>query len=112
MPPSIESPALETRTELWKKRAQGKQKWLEQALAEPTKTPGQAARRMAWIKRALQVVKRAQSSVAYQTRLVDAYAQHLNALEMTLMSQVEQQPQQPAAKSTESERRKQPGMKT
>jgi hypothetical protein len=44
----------------------------------------------AWIKRALKVVRRAQSTIKYHTGLMDAYAQHLNALEMTLMSEVDQ----------------------
>jgi hypothetical protein len=86
---SIDTP-LETRVEIWKARAQAKQRWLEQALSVPTTNRQQAARRKAWIKRALQVVKRAQSAIKYQTGLVDAYAQHLNALEMTLMSESEQ----------------------
>ena len=86
---TMEASSLETKAELWKVRARGKQKWLERALSEPASSPQQAARRMAWIKRALKMVKRAQSAIEYRTRLVDAYAQHLNALEMTLMSQVE-----------------------
>jgi hypothetical protein len=45
---------------------------------------------MVWIKRALKVVQRAQTTIKYQTGLVDAYAQHLNALEMTLMSEADQ----------------------
>ena len=104
MQSTMDMPSRETRTELWKVRARGKQEWLEHALAEPTNSPKQAARRMAWIKRALKVVKRAQSAIEYQTRLVDAYAQHLNALEMTLMREVEEKAQ---ARSGESERRKQ-----
>jgi 3-hydroxyisobutyrate dehydrogenase-like beta-hydroxyacid dehydrogenase len=99
---STETPSLETKTETWKRRAQAKQKWLEQALAKPTTSPRQAAQRMAWIKRALKMVKRAQSAIKYHTRLVDAYAQHLNALEMTLISEAEQKT---GAKSAESEGR-------
>lgn len=87
---SIDTPSLETKTEVWRVRAQAKQKWLEQALAKPATSPRQAVRRMAWIKRALKAVRRAQSAIKFQTRLVDAYAQHLNALEMTLMSEAEQ----------------------
>jgi hypothetical protein len=45
--------------------------------------------RTAGIKRALRVVQRAQSTIKYQPGLVDAYAQHLNALEMALMSEVD-----------------------
>ena len=100
---TIEAPSLETKAELWKVRARGKQKWLEQALAEPPASPQEAARRLAWIKRALRVIKRAQAAIEYRTRLVDAYAQHLNALEMTLMSQVEEKT---SPRTGESERRK------
>jgi hypothetical protein len=103
---SMDTPSLETKAERWKVRAQAKQKWLEQALAAPPKGRRQAAQRMAWIKRALKVVKRAQDRVKYQTRLVDAYAQHLNALEMTLMSEAEQKT---TTKSGKSEHREQPG---
>ena len=87
---SIETPSLENKAEIWKARAEAKQKWLEKALAEKTTNPRQAALRTAWIKRALRVVQRAQSTIKYQTGLVDAYAQHLNALEMTLMSEADQ----------------------
>jgi len=90
MASSIELRSLDATAGIWKARALAKQKWLEQALAEPSTGPQQAARRMAWVKRALKMVKRAQTKVAYQTRLIDAYAQHLNALEMTLMSASEQ----------------------
>ena len=103
---SIDESSLETRAERWKARAQAKQKWLEQALAAPPKSPRQAAQRMAWIKRALKVVKRAQDTVKYRTQLVDAYAQHLNALEMTLMSEAEQKTN---TKSSTSEHREQHG---
>ena len=86
---SIETRSVKAKTEIWKARAQAKQKWLEGALVEETTSPEEAARRMAWIKRALKMVKRAQSEIAYHTGLVDAYAQHLNALEMTLISEAE-----------------------
>ena len=90
MSSSIETSASrETRADKWKARAQAKQKWLEQALAVRPADSRQAAQRTAWIKRALDVVRRAQSSIKQQTQRVDAYAQHLNALEMTLMSAVE-----------------------
>jgi|SRR5688572_14289840 hypothetical protein len=89
MASSFETPSLERKAGIWKARAQAKQKWLEKALAAKTTSPRQAARRMAWIKRALKVVQRAQSTIRYQTGLVDAYAQHLNALEMTLMSEAD-----------------------
>ncbi len=90
MASSIETPSVEKKAEIWKARAQAKQKWLEKALAEKTTSPRQTALRMAWIKRALRVVQRAQSTIKYHTGLVDAYAQHLNALEMTLMSEADQ----------------------
>ena len=90
MASSIEIRSLDATAGIWKARALTKQKWLEQALAEPSTSPQQAARRMAWVKRALKMVKRAQTKVAYRTRLIDAYAQHLNALEMTLISASEQ----------------------
>jgi hypothetical protein len=90
MASSIETPSVEKKAEIWKARAQAKQKWLEKALAEKTTSPRQAALRMVWIKRALKVVQRAQTTIKYQTGLVDAYAQHLNALEMTLMSEADQ----------------------
>ena len=90
MASSIETPSLEKMAEIWKARAQAKQKWLEKALAEKTTNSRQAALRMAWIKRALRVVQRAQSTIKYHTGLVDAYAQHLNALEMTLLSEAEE----------------------
>ena len=90
MASSIETPSVEKKAEIWKARAQAKQKWLEKALAEKTTSPRQVARRMAWIKRALKVVQRAQTTIKYHTGLVDAYAQHLNALEMTLMSEADE----------------------
>lgn len=89
---TIEAPSLEPKTEKWKGRAEAKQQWLQKALAEPPADDEQAARRRAWIQRALRVVKRAQAAIKYQTGLVDAYAQHLNALEMTLMSAAENNP--------------------
>ena len=87
---SIETRSVKAKTEIWKARAQAKQKWLEQALAEKTTSPRQAALRMVWIKQALKVVQRAQTTIKYHTGLVDAYAQHLNALEMTLMSEADE----------------------
>ena len=89
MASSIETPSIEKKAEIWKARAQAKQKWLEKALAEKTTSPRQDALRKAWIERALKVVQRAQSTIKYHTGLVDAYAQHLNALEMTLMSETD-----------------------
>jgi hypothetical protein len=39
-----------------------------------------------WIKQALDAVKRGQEELMYQTALLDVYAQHLNALEMSLLA--------------------------
>ena len=89
MASSIDMRSLEATAGIWKARALAKQEWLEHALATPAANPQEAARRMAWVRRALKVVKRAQSKIRYQTRLIDVYAQHLNALEMTLMSEAE-----------------------
>src|SRR5262245_26182589 len=99
---SIKTPSLETRAQLWKARAEAKQQMLERALKEPATSPEQAARRTALITRALKVVKRGQTAVKYHSGLVDAYAQHLNALEMTLMSAAEQKT---TVESRESEHR-------
>ena len=49
----VQTPFLERQKQLWKTRAQAKQKWLEQSLAEPTRTSDDAALRMTWIKQAL-----------------------------------------------------------
>ena len=80
---------LELETEVWKARAQAKQKWLERALAEPAGNPRDAERRTMWIDQALKVVKRGQDQVTYQSALMDAYAQHLSVLEMSLISAAE-----------------------
>ena len=92
MPSSTETTLLELQTQLWKARARAKQKWLEQSLAEPAKTPREATRRMTWIKRALKTVQRGQEELKYQSALIDAYAAHLSAVEMTLIGAVEQNP--------------------
>jgi hypothetical protein len=89
MPSSIETPILELQTQVWKARAQAKQKWLERSLAEPLKNPQDEAQRLKWIKRALGTVKRGQAEIKYQTALMDAYAAHLSAIEMTLLSAAE-----------------------
>jgi ABC-type transporter MlaC component len=90
---STETRLLELQTELWKARAQAKQKWLERSLAEPANTPEKAAQRLTWIKRTLKAVKRKQAEIKYQTLLMDAYAAHLSAIEMTLISAAEQRTQ-------------------
>ena len=86
MSSSVQTPLIELQTELWKARAQAKQKWLEQSLAQPTKSPDEAAWRTTWIKRALKTVKRGQAEIRYHAALMDVYAQHLNVLEMTLLA--------------------------
>jgi hypothetical protein len=87
---SVETPVLELQTKLWRTRAQAKQKWLEQSLAQPTRTSDEAAWRMTWIKRALNLVKRGQAEIKYHAALMDAYTEHLSVLEMTLISATEQ----------------------
>jgi hypothetical protein len=89
---STETPLLELQTQLWRARAQAKQKWLERTLAEATKSSDEAAWRMTWIKRALKTVKREQAEIKYHAALMDAYAEHLSVLEMTLMGASEQKP--------------------
>jgi hypothetical protein len=96
---STQTSLLEVQTQLWKARAQAKQKWLERTLAEPMKNSQQATRRMTWVKRALNMVKRGQAEIKYQAALMDAYAEHLTALEMTLLSAVEQQSSTGSGKS-------------
>ena len=77
-------------TRLWKARAQAKQKWLEQSLAQPTPTAEDAAWRTTWIKRALKMVKRGQAEIKCHAALMDAYAEHLSVIEMALMAAAEQ----------------------
>jgi len=102
MQASVETPLLEAQSQLWKARAQAKQKWLERALAEPAKNPQLGAQRVAWIKRALKLVKRGQAEIQYRSALMDAYAEHLTALEMMLMSAAEQK-SAPAESRTRTE---------
>jgi hypothetical protein len=90
MTSSVETPVLELQTKLWRTRAQAKQKWLEQSLAQPTRTSEEAAWRMTWIKRALNLVKRGQAEIKYHAALMDAYTEHLSVLEMTLIAATEQ----------------------
>ena len=99
MSPSPRTPVLERKLQRWKARAQAKQQWLEQTLAAPSKSLDQEARRKSWIKRALNTVKRGQSEIKYQAALMDAYAEHLSVLEMTLMAAKEQQPAPETARS-------------
>ena len=86
----LQTPYLELQKQLWKARAQAKQKWLEQSLAQPTRTSDDAAWRMTWIKQALNMVKRGQDEIKYQAALMEAYTEHLNVLEMTLIAAAEQ----------------------
>jgi hypothetical protein len=86
----MEAPLLKLESQLWKSRAQAKQKWLQQALAQPVRTARDRERRTIWIKRALEAVKRGQEEVKYQTALMDAYAEHLSVLEMSLIQAAEQ----------------------
>jgi hypothetical protein len=85
-----QTPHLELQKQLWKARAQAKQKWLEQSLAQPAKSSEDAAWRLTWIKRALEMVKRAQAEIKYHAALMDASTEHLSVLEMTLMAAAEQ----------------------
>ncbi len=85
----MRTPLLDLQTQVWKARAQAKQKWLERNLAEPASTPREAELRSLWIKQALDAVKRGQDEVKYQAALLDAYAAHLSVLEMNLMAAAE-----------------------
>ena len=89
MPATTPTSLLQLQTDVWKTRAQAKQKWLERTLAEPAKTPRDAKRQTTWIKRALNAVKQGQDEIKYQTALLDVYAAHLSALEMSLMAAAE-----------------------
>src|SRR6187399_2300017 len=90
MSSSVQTSLIELQAQLWKARAQAKQKWLEQSLAQPTTTSDDAAWRMTWIKRALNMVKRGQVEIKHHAALMDAYAEHLSVLEMTLIAATEQ----------------------
>jgi hypothetical protein len=89
MPATAPKQLLELEAQVWKARAQAKQKWLERTLAEPARNPRDAQRRTMWINQALNVVKRGQDEVKYQAALIDAYAEHLSVLEMSLISAAE-----------------------
>ncbi len=92
MPATIEAdaPLLKLETQLWKARAQAKQKWLERVLTQPVRNPRDRERRTMWIKRALLAVQRGQDEIKYQTALMDAYAEHLTMLEMRLIQAAEE----------------------
>src|SRR5262249_19353879 len=72
--------------QVWKARGHAKQKWLQQALAAPATNPRDAEQRASWIERALELVKTGQEEIKYQAALLDAYAEHLSGLEMSLMA--------------------------
>jgi len=86
MPVTNQTDLLRLQTDVWKTRAHAKQKQLERALAEAARSPRDARRQTMWIKQALHVVKRGQEELKYQTALLDVYAEHLNALEMSLLA--------------------------
>jgi hypothetical protein len=92
MPATIEAeaPVLKLETQVWKARAEAKQKWLERVLAQPARNARERERRTLWIKRALEAVKQGQEEIRYQTALMDAYAEHLSVLEMSLIQAAEQ----------------------
>jgi hypothetical protein len=85
-----EAPVLKLESQVWKARAGAKQKWLERVLAQPVRTSQERERRTRWIKRALEAVKDGQNELKYQTALMDAYAEHLNVLEMRLIQAAEE----------------------
>ena len=87
---SGQAPLLDLQTQVWKARAQAKQKWLERSLAQPTESPDDAAWRTTWIKRALDTVKRGQAEIKHHAALMDTYAEHLSVLEMTLIAAAEE----------------------
>jgi len=92
MPTSTATPLLDSQAQVWKTRAIAKQKWLERSLESTATTPIEAAERATWIKRALRLVKQGQAEIQYQKARMDAYAQHLSVLEMTLLAAAEQKP--------------------
>ena len=85
----VQTSVLELQRQTWKARGRAKEKWLERALAEPIKNPRDAEKRALWITHALDVVKCAREEIKYQAALLDAYAEHLSALEMSLMAATE-----------------------
>ena len=90
MPVTIDAPLLKLESQVWKARAEAKQKWLEHALAKPIRNPADAKRRALWIQRALDAVKQGQDELKHQTALLDAYAEHLGSLEMRLIQAIEE----------------------
>jgi hypothetical protein len=84
MPVTTPTSLLEWQSDVWKTRAQAKQKRLERTLAQPARTPRDAKRQAIWIKQALDAVKQGKDEIKYTTALLDAYASHLSALELRL----------------------------
>ena len=89
MAATAQTQLLELESQVWKARAQAKQKWLERTLAEPARNARDAERRAMWITQALDAVKRGQDRVKHQAALMDAYAEHLSVLEMSLIAAAE-----------------------
>jgi len=102
-----EAPVLKLESQVWKARAQAKQKWLERTLAESTDNARDGARRVALVKRTLDAVRRRKIDVSYRAALMDAYAEHLSVMEMILLAASEQQsePAQEQAESTKGKKR-------
>jgi hypothetical protein len=94
MPSTTQRDLLELQAQVWKARAHAKQKLLERRLAEPTRNPREAERRTQWIKHALTLVKRWREEIKFRGALLDAYAEHLSVLEMSLIGASEQKPQE------------------
>ena len=90
MPATTDTSLLKLEGEVWKNRAQAKQQWLQRALAQPARTARERERRTMWIKRALEIVKRGQEEIQHQNALMDAYAEHLSVLEMSLLQAAEE----------------------
>jgi hypothetical protein len=103
MPATTSTSLLDLQTDVWKTRAQAKQKWLERTLAEPARTPRDAKHQTMWIKQALNAVKQSQDEIKYQTALLDVYAAHLSALEMSLMAAAERRVGDETSKSNRKE---------
>jgi hypothetical protein len=89
---TTQEPLLDVQAQLWKARAQLKQKLLDRILAVPAKEPQDLERRRKWVARALHMVRREQEKLKYQAALIDAYGAHLTVLEMNLIGASEQRP--------------------
>jgi hypothetical protein len=101
---TTQEPLLEAQTQLWKARAQVRQKLLDRILATPVKEPQDLERRKKWVDRALDVVRREQERMKYHAALIDASVAHLNVLEMNLLAATEQRPSDsPAPRHRQSE---------